>query len=128
MTIEELWRKHKQDLAAAAVLAAVLAGFVWTNKNQVRQSADIYASAQAGSVSYIGIEGKTALELLKANHRVETKNYAGLGEFVTGIDGKMADHKHFWAFYANGKMAQEGAGAYLTRDGEFIEWKLEEIK
>lgn len=80
-------------------------------------------------VSYQGQNDKTALDLLKNGYKVETKDFAGMGEFVTAIDSvESEDGKNFWAFYVDGKMAAEGAGTYKTKDGEKIEWRLEEIQ
>lgn len=79
-------------------------------------------------VSYRGQEGKNALDLLKASHKVDVKTYSGLGEFVDGIDGVKSDTQHFWSFYVNGKQATVGAGSYTTKTSELIEWKFEKIK
>lgn len=126
--MKQFWENHKQNIFAAAALLVVLATFVWLYNNQANETVDTYTATPAGAVSYIGIEGKTALELLKAGHDVQTQNFAGIGEFVTSIDGKASGSTHFWAFYVNGQMAQTGAGQYVTQNGELIEWKLEEIK
>ncbi|HYE22627.1 MAG TPA: DUF4430 domain-containing protein [Verrucomicrobiae bacterium] len=79
------------------------------------------------SVRYNGQDGKNAMELLKASHQVETKDYAGLGEFVTGIDGVDSDSTTFWSFYVNGTQSTVGASQYVTKNSDVIEWKLEEI-
>jgi hypothetical protein len=80
------------------------------------------------SVKYVGENGKTALELLKAKYKVETKTFSGIGEYVTAINGiKETTGKNFWAFYVNGKQAKVGASDYKTQNTEQIEWKLEEI-
>lgn len=79
-------------------------------------------------VAYRGVDGKNALEVLKATHVVETKDYGDLGAFVTSIDGVEPDSKHFWAFYVDGQLAQVSASTYVTKNSEVIEWKLEEIK
>lgn len=79
-------------------------------------------------VSYKGAEGQTALALLKATHRIETKTYSGIGDFVESIDGQKGDSGHFWSFYVNGKAATVGASSYVTKTGDVIEWKFEEIK
>ena len=80
------------------------------------------------TISYQGVEGKTALELLKVFHQVEVKSYS-FGDMVIGIDGNTPDpNKAFWAFYLNGSQAQVGAGAYVTKSSDQIEWRLEEIK
>jgi hypothetical protein len=81
----------------------------------------------AGDVTYKGVEGKTALELLKASHKVETKTYEGIGELVTSIDGVAPDSKHFWALYVNDAQSQVGASQYVTKATDTITWKLEEI-
>jgi hypothetical protein len=77
---------------------------------------------------YEGVEGRTALELLKASYRVETQSFGDLGEFVKSIDGVEPDSRHFWAFYLNGQQSQEGAGSYVTKASDMVEWRLEEIK
>lgn len=84
--------------------------------------------AKATYVAYKGQEDQTALALLKASHKVETKVYSGIGEYVSAIDGTMGDSSHFWAFYVNSKQATVGAGSYVTKPGDSIEWKFEAIK
>ncbi|MBI2607959.1 MAG: DUF4430 domain-containing protein [Candidatus Doudnabacteria bacterium] len=91
------------------------------------QEAPAVQQAPASTISYQGVEGHTALELLKEAHSVETQDFGGLGEFVLSIDGIEPANTHFWAFYANGQKAQVGAGQYQTKNGERIEWKLEKI-
>ncbi|MCL5435741.1 MAG: DUF4430 domain-containing protein [Patescibacteria group bacterium] len=71
--------------------------------------------------------GQSALELLKSNHQVSTKTFAGVGEFVEVIDGIKPDNQHYWAFYINGKSSNVGAGSYELKNGDKIEWKLETI-
>jgi len=71
-------------------------------------------------------EGKTALDLLMQSHKTVTKG-EGKNAFVTAIDGKIADDskKEFWAFYLNGKQAEVGAGSYILKPNDKIEWKIE---
>lgn len=89
---------------------------------------EVPASAPAQYVSYKGQDGKNALDLLKASHKVEVKVYSGIGEFVDAIDGLKSDTKHFWSFYVNGKQSTVGAGSYTTKTTDTIEWKFEQIK
>jgi len=42
--------------------------------------------------------GENAVDLLKADHRVDTKSYSGIGEMVLSIDGIKPDSKHFGRF------------------------------
>ncbi len=74
-------------------------------------------------------ENKTALDLLKMGHKVKTKTFSGLGEFVESINDKKAEsNKNFWSFYVNGKQAQVGASTYKPKNKDAIEWKLESLK
>ena len=74
-------------------------------------------------------ENKTALDILKSGHTIETKTFSGVGEYVTSIDGKTEDSgKNFWALYVNGTQSQVGASDYHPKDKDKIEWKLELIK
>jgi hypothetical protein len=74
-------------------------------------------------------ENKTALDLLKMGHKVETKTFKDAGEYVTAINGqKEKTRKNFWAMYVNGKQSTVGASTYKPADKDFIEWKLEVIK
>ncbi|OGD60870.1 hypothetical protein A3A71_03095 [Candidatus Berkelbacteria bacterium RIFCSPLOWO2_01_FULL_50_28] len=78
---------------------------------------------QKCEISYQGIAGKNALEILKSNHNVETKKFS-FGEMVQSIDGVKAPTTHFWSFNVNGKMAEVGAGDYQTKSSDRITWKL----
>ncbi len=78
-------------------------------------------------VQYYGITGKNALELLQTTTAVEFKQY-DFGVFVESINGIKPDDKHFWKLYVNGQESQVGADQLQTKNGDVIEWKLEEIK
>lgn len=79
------------------------------------------------SITYQGVDGRNALDLLKETHNVETQEFSGIGEFVNSIDGIEPDSSHFWGFYINDQQAQVGASQYETSSGDVIEWKLEKI-
>jgi outer membrane lipopolysaccharide assembly protein LptE/RlpB len=80
------------------------------------------------TITLNGENNKTALEILQSTYQVETKTYENMGEFIETINGLKPDNKHFWAFYINGQMAEVGAGQYQSKDGDVLEFKLEEIK
>ena len=85
-------------------------------------------TSQTSAITYQGVEGKDALELLKDSHDVEIKSF-DFGDMVTAIDGQASDGTtNFWAFYVNGQQATVGAGDYETKNGDQIEWKLEVIE
>ena len=79
-------------------------------------------------IKYNGREGKNALELLKSTYTVETKSYGSAGEFVESINGIKPDANHFWEFFVNGKSASVGAGSYITKSDDVLEWKLNTIQ
>ena len=96
-----------------------------------RNLCDLSASAdqieQKCVVSYQGVEGVSALELLKSNHQVEARSY-DFGEMVQSIDGVKAPATHFWSFYVNGQQSEVGAGDYQTKVTDTLSWKLQKIE
>lgn len=77
-------------------------------------------------IRYVGAEGKTAFELLREAAEVQYKQY-DFGVFVESINGVRPDEKRFWKLYLNGAEAQVGADKLQTREGDVIEWRLEEM-
>lgn len=94
------------------------------------QGLTVYQTVQGSNLnrpSYQVKENTTALALLKTSHQVETKDYGSLGEMVVSIDGVAARVDQFWAFYVNGKLANVGAGSYILKNNDKIEWKLNSV-
>ncbi|OGE84637.1 MAG: hypothetical protein A3J48_03580 [Candidatus Doudnabacteria bacterium RIFCSPHIGHO2_02_FULL_46_11] len=121
----------KRVLSGIIALAVIL-GLLFVTDGRVADrglnQTEEAASQTVNEISYRGAQGQTALALLRQGHQVTTKEFTGLGEFVTAIDGVEAGSSHFWAFYVNDQMAQVGADQYVTREGDRVVWKLEEIK
>lgn len=120
----------KQRSTWISVLAVVVLAtglyMVIPNRKVCLATRTIDAQAQSCTVTYKGIDGKNALEILKSSHKVETKTFS-FGEMVQSIDGISSPSTHFWAFYVNGKQAEVGAGDYQTKPEDEISWKLEKI-
>lgn len=125
-------------LMGALVLVVGLAGVGFSVLNQRTvnetgnvQSADVSPTPTPvptpSVVAYDGVEGKTALELLRVKDPAAVTQGEGANAFVTKINGyeASASKKEFWAFYVNGKQAAVGAGSYITKSGDKIEWKIE---
>lgn len=96
----------------------------------VAQSQAEQTSNQAGQnliIRYQGEAGKNALEILKQKYQVQTKEFAGLGEFVESINGVKPDSKHFWKFFIDGQGSNLGAGSYVTKNSDSLEWRLAEV-
>jgi len=130
--------KRIETVIILAVIAVIGITFALTKDPLPLKTACAYSESgnlklahteeQQSVVKYQGQECKNALDLLKSKYEVQTKNFEGIGEFVTGVNGVAADDQHFWAFYVNGAQAQVGAGQYVTKDSDVIEWKLEDIE
>ncbi|MDI6826556.1 MAG: DUF4430 domain-containing protein [Candidatus Aenigmarchaeota archaeon] len=64
--------------------------------------------------------GTTVFEVLKSIATVEYKEYAGMGKFVTSIDGVAQNSTHSWMYYVNDEYAQVACDKYaLTEDASF---------
>jgi hypothetical protein len=97
-----------------------------TNNANISQN-DNQQQVPSSVIEYKGEDGKNALELLKATHRVDAQHYS-FGDLVTGIDGIAPDPNHFWAMYVNGEFSQVGASAYVTKNSDTIRWQIDEVK
>ncbi|MBI2462961.1 MAG: DUF4430 domain-containing protein [Candidatus Spechtbacteria bacterium] len=85
-------------------------------------------SPLAPTISYQGVEGKNALELLKQHYSIQSKDYGhDLGEFVEAIDGITPQKDEFWALFVNSKSSMVGASSYITKNGDVIEWRIQKI-
>lgn len=80
-------------------------------------------------VTYTAIEGKTSLAQLKETASgvgTKTTEYGeyvdSIGALVGGTDG------NYWSFYIDGEMASVGAGSYIQKGGEKIEWKFQNLQ
>jgi len=120
------------------IAVLVLAQKVTTPKSQEvlssqvqekKVSISIISGSKEDSYEYELSSPKNAFEALKETAErekiaLEYESY-DFGEMVTSIDNQKADKKNYWAFYVNGNLSQVGANQYMLRDGDSIEWKLE---
>lgn len=123
--------KTKTLVVSAVVLIGAIGGGVWYNQaHQTKPTtpsatpAAAITSPTTKSISYQGEDGKTALELLKSHAQFQT-NTSSIGEYVTAINGNDGGGKKYWLFFVNGKASSVGAGAYITKASDNIEWKLQ---
>lgn len=70
--------------------------------------------------------GQTALDLVKQLPDVTIKG-EGQNAYVTGITNRLASDqkKEYWSLIINNKPSEVGAGSYLLKSGDQIEWKLQ---
>ncbi|HEX5430058.1 MAG TPA: DUF4430 domain-containing protein [Patescibacteria group bacterium] len=100
-----------------------------TTNNSADNSTTQQPAAQSTSndITYDGMDGRNALDLLKTFHQVQTKD-TSFGPEVVGIDGVVPDPSNsYWAFYVNGQLSQVGADTYITKAQDKLEWKVEQF-
>lgn len=96
------------------------AAFVDQCTSAASVTANVNGTTQVPVVTYVGSNGKNALELLQASHAVDATD-AG---FVNAIDGIRPGDNQFWLLCVNGKGAEVGAQDLATKSSDRIEWKL----
>lgn len=113
-------------IGAAVVLTAAgsVAGAVIANSPAHKVGVAVNAQNQLTDVKYNGQAGVDGLTLLKRHARVQVKHYS-FGDFVEAINGSAGNGPKYWTFYINGKEANVGAGAYITKTSDKLEWKLQ---
>jgi hypothetical protein len=129
--------RDKSSKALLAVIVALVIGIVGSagivlNLQSTDEKPKVSLRAPADQqtnftyLRYQGEAGRTALELLKDEAEVVTKDssYGPYVDSINGVKGGM-DGK-YWAFYVNGSLATQGADAYTTKAGDTIEWKFEQ--
>jgi len=101
-----------------------LAGFLVDNRNQKNAQTASEKIAGEQIVSYDGVNGKNALEILKSTADIRTEETV-IGVFVTKINGIENDNEHYWMFYVNNELANVSADQYQTNDTDKVQWRYE---
>ena len=117
----------KRILSVVGIVIVLAAGawFAVSKLPKTNSASNVNANTSTAvpTITYKGVDGKNALELLKASHAVVDD-----GGFVTSIDGQVNAAPKYWTLYANGTMASVGAKDLVTKASDTIVWKLEEFK
>jgi hypothetical protein len=119
--------KTKKILVAVLVVGAVAGGTVGAviaNSPSHKVHTTTNSGQQITEIGYRGQNGVNALTLLERHAQVQTKHYS-FGDFVTSIDGVPGNGPKYWTFYVNGRQASVGAGAYISKNSDKIDWKLQ---
>ena len=119
---------NRTKIAALAMSLVVLVGIVGavTSWDATPKPVITKQQSQTTYVKYQGVEGQTALELLKKYADVKTKHYS-FGDLVISINGTAGNGPKYWSFYVNGKLSDVGAGSYVAKSTDNIEWKLQAL-
>lgn len=119
--------KKIEIFVIVTIIAIIGIVYAFTRPVQAPTTSQTAQQVPTSTVTYQGQEGKNALDLLNASHRVDSKHYS-FGDMVTGIDGVSPDANHFWAMYVNDQFSQVGASAYVTKSTDTIKWQVDEVK
>lgn len=131
-------KKFNNLIVVVLIVAIAVFGawFVWPKSapapqnqpSQTQTAEKIDVTADGKTVNYTGKDGQTALAVLQSLTQVTSEDSA-YGKMVTGINGVTAEkNKTYWAFYVDGAYANEGAGTFITKNGQKLQWKLEAIQ
>lgn len=130
--------KFKRLLIPFLILLAVCLGIAYfqtkpTTKeanNQIpsqelKASLSIVLGDETKSYDISTYIGKAALEATQSSVEVETSG-TGTNAYVTAINQITANPKknEFWELIINGKSAEVGAGSYIIKNGDQIQWKI----
>ncbi len=86
-----------------------------------------FAVADTTAYTFIAtVSGQNALELVQSQVQLELKKY-DFGVMIEGVNGLMADNKHYWALYLNDVYAQLGIADIQLQENDKLELKYEEI-
>lgn len=122
-------KKLLVSLLAVIVIGAGLYGLSLPAKNNPQGSKSNIAVKGEQTIKYEGRDGVDVLTLLKENAKVEAQDFGeDLGAFVTSVNDVASTTDHFWFYYVNGKEGEISASKYITKTGDKIEWKFEEMK
>ena len=85
----------------------------------------IIDDANSQSFEISDFVGKTVLEATQSMAKVVT-NGTGTNAYITTINGREAnaEKREFWEFDVNGSPAQVGAGSYIIKNNDEIQWKI----
>jgi hypothetical protein len=117
-----------KTLIVGVVAAVIIAGgavvAVVANSPTHKTGASYNSQQQLTYLTYRGQDSVDALTLIKKHAQVGVKHYS-FGDLVTSINGSQGNGPRYWTLYVNGKESNVGAGSYITKNSDKIEWKLQ---
>jgi hypothetical protein len=117
--------KARQGLIVVAILIVLIGiGTLASQAKKLSPRADTQAIPNVQAITYNGEDGKTVLELLERNHKVE-KQDTPYGVFVRSIDGVTQTENSVWLPYVDGQALSESADKAQTSNGQTINWRYE---
>ena len=102
-----------------AIISTFLTGCTLKKEAAINSNS---AALQQKMIEYHGEEGKTAFDILKSSHQVDSKD-SSLGVMVNSIDGVKSTDKDFWLYSVNGSEPSVSADKYQTKSSDIIKWE-----
>ena len=86
----------------------------------------VTATVRIAATSFQVPIGQTLFEAMKSvpSFSFNSQLYNGLGQFITGINGKQKGGGSNWFLYVNGQSATVGSSQYILKKGDVIEWRF----
>jgi hypothetical protein len=72
----------------------------------------------------IEIENATAFDILEQSFEIEYDEYAGMGKFITSVNGISSDEENYWIFFVNDESADVGVDNYIVQQNDLIEMRF----
>jgi competence protein ComGC len=119
-------------LLILSILVFSFLGYLQYNKNNlfikkesgyVELIIKVFNTTKVDKYSFRNI---TALELLELDNDVNV-TYSKFGAFIRCINNICSNDNYYWLYYVNGNLAQVGAGEYVVKSGDRIEFKYGKI-
>jgi hypothetical protein len=106
-----------------AMLTGAGVGF-WVHSDSNRVMTVRNSQHQLTQISYHGVNGINAFQLLKKRAHITYRRYSS-GNFVESIDGVKGDGPKYWVFYVNNNQSSIRANDYVTKNSDVVQWKLQ---
>jgi len=86
------------------------------------------STADPTDIRYTAEAGISSLAQLKQEAKDVVTVESSYGEYVDAIGThKGGTDGNYWSFYVDGSLSEVGAGSYIQKGGEVIEWKFQKL-
>ncbi len=117
--------KNKKIFSAIVIIIVLLGISAYFYSSENKNSTPIQVE-----LSYIATENSTVydfMDQLREEGKITftEKTYAGMGKFISSINGIKGNGEQNWIYSVNGKEAQVGVSNYKINPGDVVSWRYE---
>ena len=116
-------------LVFVLVVIVVVTGFIYKNSQTTKTQSSVAESVSESKstevskiVTYNGVEGKTAFDLLNEKYTVEAET-SSFGVMVNSINGLKNSDTEYWLYSVNDKSPDVGADKFFTKNSDQVKWE-----